>query len=223
MAAGGATTTMRGTASGESSFQERAKGKDVRHSNIIAAKAVANSVRTSLGPRGMDKMVQMPGGETLISNDGATLLSKMKVLHPAAKMLVELSKSQDIRAGDGTTTVVVLAGALLEACATLLEKGIHPTQIATSFLGASEKACEFLRDVSRPIDLSDRNNLRSAVETCLSSKVVSQHTDLLAPIAIDSVMGLVPPEDLVQQGMGSSKKLNVDLRDIRLVEQVGGT
>lgn len=166
----------------------------------------------------MDKLVQLSDGQVIISNDGATILSKIKVLHPAAKMLVELSRSQDIRAGDGTTTVVVLAGALLEACAGLLDKGIHPTQIATSFLSAADCAASFLQDIGKPIDLSNRQILLDAVETCLSSKVVSQNSDVLAPTAVDSVLGLLRGTDL-----STVNPLNVDLRDIRVVEQVGGT
>lgn len=162
----------------------------------------------------MDKLLQLPNNEVLISNDGATILSKMKVLHPAAKMLVELSKSQDIEAGDGTTTVVVLAGALLDACASLLNKGIHPTQIATSFLKAADVCCTFLRKISRPIEISNRQGLLDAVETCLSSKVVGQNSDILAPIAVDSVLALL------DEDYGNT---NVDLRDIRIVEQAGGT
>lgn len=199
--------------SGET-YNERSKGKDVRTSNIVAAKSVANAIRTSLGPRGMDKLIQLPGNEVVISNDGATILSKMKVLHPAAKMLVELSQSQDIQAGDGTTTVVVLAGALLEACASLLSKGIHPTQISSSFLRAAEVACGFLKQVGKPVALQDRVKLLHAVETCLSSKVVAQNSDLLAPIAVDSVLSLMDTE--LQEN-------NVDLRDIRMVQQMGGT
>ena len=165
----------------------------------------------------MDKLLQLPGNEVLISNDGATILSKMKVLHPAAKMLVELSQSQDIAAGDGTTSVVVLAGALLDSCSALLNKGIHPTQIASSYMRAADVAVDFLKKIGKPIDLSDRDSLLWAVETCLSSKVVAQNTDLLAPIAVDSVLSLLDdPSDLVQSS-------NIDLRDIRLVEQVGGT
>jgi T-complex protein 1 subunit delta len=162
----------------------------------------------------MDKLLQLENGEILISNDGATILSKMKVIHPAAKMLVDLSQSQDIEAGDGTTTVVVLAGALLNACSSLLAKGIHPMAIASSFLGAADKAVEFLEEISKPVQLGDRNHLLSAVETCLSSKVVAQNSDLLAPIAVDSVLGIV--EDV-------EKSINVDLKDIRLVTQMGGT
>lgn len=199
---------------------ENTKGKDVRTSNIIAAKAIATAIRTSLGPRGMDKLLQKADGQVLISNDGATILKHIEALHPAAQMLVDLSQSQDVEAGDGTTTVVVLAGALLEACASLLSKGIHPTVIAQSFLQASEKTCEILKDMSRPVELTERQALLNAVETCLSSKVVAQNSDLLAPIAVDSVLGLLgitpssTPEDLPK---------NVDLRDIRIVQQVGGT
>ena len=151
------------------------QGKDIRMSNIVAAKAVATAIRTSLGPRGMDKMIQKGDGEVLISNDGATILSQMQVMHPTAKMLVELSKSQDIEAGDGTTTVCVIAGALLDACGSLLSKGIHPTQIASSFLKACNAAETILEDISRPVNLTDRESLISAVNTCLSSKVVSQN------------------------------------------------
>jgi len=199
--------------SGET-YHERSKGKDVRTSNIIAAKAVANAVRTSLGPRGMDKLMELSSGEVLISNDGATILSKMNVLHPAAKMLVELSQSQDIEAGDGTTTVVVIAGALLEACNSLLSKGIHPTAIAASFMKAADQATKILEGIARPVDLKVRSDLISAVNTCLSSKVVCQNSDLLAPIAVDSVLGILEDPETAT---------NVDLRDIRMVEQMGGT
>lgn len=99
----------------------------MRTTNISAAKAVADVVRTSLGPRGMDKMIQDNRGEVIITNDGATIMKQMEVIHPTAKMLVEISKAQDVEAGDGTTSVVVLAGALLEATQNLLDKGIHPT------------------------------------------------------------------------------------------------
>lgn len=180
----------------------------------------------------MDKMIVSKDGHTLISNDGATILKEIKVLHPAAKMLVELSISQDETAGDGTTTVTVLAGALLEACESLLQKGIHPGIIAGSFMDAANKACEILEhsDASISVNLKDRASMLSAVTTCLSSKVVSDHADLLAPIAVDSVLNLLHPHQLEnvptpdQSGdFTSHKHPLVDLRDIRLVEQVGGT
>ena len=197
-------------------LQERSKGRDVRTSNIVAAKAVASAIRTSLGPRGMDKLMQSPDGSVLISNDGATILSQMNVLHPAAKMLVECSISQDIEAGDGTTSVVVLAGALLDACSGLLAKGIHPAAIAASFYNAAEACVALLAQrVAIPVDMRDRESLIHAVRTCLSSKVVSQDSDLLAPLAVDSVLGILGPDPGVAT--------NVDLRDIRMVEQLGGT
>jgi len=195
-------------------FQERSKGKDVRMANIIAAKAVANAIRTSLGPRGMDKLMQLENNEVLISNDGATILSKMKVMHPAAKMLVELSQSQDIEAGDGTTSVCVIAGALLEACSNLLAKSIHPTAIAASFKKSAAVAHEILTSIARPVDLTDREQLIWAVRTCLSSKVVAQNSDILAPIAVDSVLGIIPDLETA---------INVDLNHIRMVQQIGGT
>lgn len=113
----GPKTAMAGT------FKDRTKPEYVRDSNIVAAKAISDAVRTSLGPKGMDKMIQAGDGSVTITNDGATILKQMQVIHPAAKMLVELSKAQDIEAGDGTTTVVVIAGAFLEAAAKLLAKG----------------------------------------------------------------------------------------------------
>uniref|UniRef100_A0A0M3IQM3 T-complex protein 1 subunit delta n=1 Tax=Ascaris lumbricoides TaxID=6252 RepID=A0A0M3IQM3_ASCLU len=107
-------------------FKDKGKPESVRSSNIVAAKAVANAVRTSLGPKGMDKMIETGSGEVTITNDGATILNKMSVVHPTAKMLVELSKAQDVEAGDGTTTVVVMAGSLLDAAERLLNKDVGP-------------------------------------------------------------------------------------------------
>lgn len=110
-------------------FKDKGKPDEIRASNMQAAKAVADAIRTSLGPKGMDKMIQSANGDVTITNDGATILKTMQVLHPAAKMLVELSKAQDVEAGDGTTSVVVIAGSLLDAASKLLTRGIHPTII----------------------------------------------------------------------------------------------
>ena len=192
-------------------FKDRTKPEHVRDSNIVAAKAVANAVRTSLGPKGMDKMIQASDGSVTITNDGATILKQMQVMHPAAKMLVELSKAQDIEAGDGTTTVVVIAGALLEAAAKLLAKGIHPTVISESFQKAAAKSKEFLTKISMPVKLTDRQSLLQSASTSLNSKVVSQHSSLLAPIAVDAVMKVIDP----------NVATNVDLRDIRLLKKLG--
>ncbi|CAE8591128.1 unnamed protein product, partial [Polarella glacialis] len=152
------------------------KGMDVRMSNILAARAVADTVRTSLGPKGMDKMIMDPKGQVIISNDGATILAKMKLTHPTAKMMAELSKSQDIEAGDGTTSVVVIAGALLQASERLLAKGIHPQTITEAFLTAADKAEQILQEISIPVDLTNREQLIQAAVTSLSSKVVSQES-----------------------------------------------
>lgn len=198
--------------SGESQ-KSASKEKDVRMSNIVAAKAVADAIRTSLGPRGMDKMIQKGEGDVVITNDGATILSQMQVFHPTAQMLVQLSKSQDIEAGDGTTGICVIAGALLQACSELLAKGIHPTMIADAFKQAAAKAEEILVEIARPVDLLDRAQVLDAVTTCFSSKVVHNSSDILSPIAVDAVLGVIDP----------ATATNVDLADVKIVKQVGGT
>jgi T-complex protein 1 subunit delta len=185
----------------------------VRTANIEAAKAVADAVRTSLGPRGMDKMVAAANGEVLITNDGATILNRMTVTQPAAKMLVELSHSQDVVAGDGTTSVVVICGALLKKAQELLARGVHPTVISDAFTRAASKACEVLEGAAIPVDMTDREGLARAATTSLSSKVVSQHSALLAPMAVDSVLRVLDP----------ARPDLLDLRDIRIVCKVGGT
>lgn len=194
-------------------FNKSEKQKDIRSTNITAAKAVSDVVRTSLGPRGMDKMIQDSRGEVLITNDGATILKQMEVVHPTAKMLVEISKSQDVEAGDGTTSVVVLAGALLEACRVLLDKGIHPTTISESFQEALTQSLEILKTISRPVDLADKEMLIKCVNTSLSSKVVSSYSDQLSPIAVEAVLKIIDPKTAI----------NVDLRDIKIVKKLGGT
>jgi T-complex protein 1 subunit delta len=180
---------------------------------LIFFLAVAETVRTSLGPRGMDKMIQKGDGEVLITNDGATILSQLQVFHPTAQMLVQLSKSQDIEAGDGTTGICVIAGSLLSACSDLLSKGIHPTMVAEAFKEAAAKAAEILVSVARPIDLLDRDSVLDTVNTCLSSKVVHHHSDVLSPIAVDAVLAVIDPLTAT----------NVDLENIKIVKQVGGT
>mmetsp|Transcript_40861 Transcript_40861/g.73423 ORF Transcript_40861/g.73423 Transcript_40861/m.73423 type:complete len:530 (-) Transcript_40861:69-1658(-) len=192
-------------------LSENSKKKSVRNANIDAAKAVADAVRTSLGPRGMDKMVVSPNGEVLITNDGATILQKMTVTQPAAKMLVELSKSQDVVAGDGTTSVVVICGALLKKCSELLEKGVHPTVISDAFQKAAMKGVEILESLAVDVDLTDKEALIKAATTSLSSKVVSQHASLLSPMAVESVLKV----------MNGSNSL--DLRDVKIVSKLGGT
>jgi len=150
----------------------RKKYKTVRRLKKYPPKAVADAVRTSLGPKGMDKMIKDDKENVTITNDGATILQRMKVLHPAARMLVELSKAQDIEAGDGTTTVVVICGALLEAAKELLAHGSHPTRISDAFQRAASEAMKVLDTMAIPFDLKDRDAMIKAAQTSLSSKVI---------------------------------------------------
>ena len=141
------------------------------------------------------------------------MLKDMAVMHPAAKMLVDLSAAQDVEAGDGTTSVVVVAGSLLGAADRLLAKGIHPTVISESFQRAAAAAVQTLEDMSHPISLSDRATLLQAASTSLSSKIVSQHSNLLGPMAVDAVLKTIDQKTAD----------NVDLKNIRIVKKVGGT
>ncbi|CAO1630032.1 unnamed protein product [Sympodiomycopsis kandeliae] len=235
----------------QQAFKSQDKPDEVRRSNLSAAKAVADAIRTSLGPKGMDKMIQTPQGEVVITNDGATILKHMAVMHPAARMLVELSQAQDVEAGDGTTSVVVIAGSLLGAAEKMLNKGIHPTIIAESFQRAATKAVQYLEDISTPVELDDKESLLRAASTSLNSKIVSQYSSVLAPIAVRAVTRLIDPSanattlskssadatSASAPGASSaapttkaalspkdkSATASVDLRDIRIVKKVGGT
>lgn len=198
-----------GSKGGTGVWTRNEKQQDVRHQNIIAAKAITNAVRTSLGPKGMDKMIQDSKGGVTITNDGATILKEMSVVHPTAKMMVELSNAQDVEAGDGTTTVVVICGALLDACEQLVDKGIHPQIIANAFLQAELKAEQILMEMSIPVNLGDRASLVKNAETSLYSKVVSQSASLLAPIAVDAVLKVLDP----------ASPNTVDLNDIKIVKK----
>merc|ERR1712130_54519 len=193
-------------------FTDKEKPQHIRMSNIEAAKAVADSVRTSLGPKGMDKMIKDDKENVTITNDGATILQRMKVLHPAARMLVELSKAQDVEAGDGTTTVVVVCGALLEAAKQLLAHGIHPTRISDSFQRACVEALTVLDTMAIPFDLSNREAMIKTAATSLSSKVISTHSQLMSQICCDAVLKVADP---------ASNSL--DLKDIQVVAKAGGT
>lgn len=193
-------------------FKNKEKPQEVRKANIIAARAVADAIRTSLGPKGMDKMIKTSRGEIIISNDGHTILRQMAILHPVAKMLVDVSAAQDAEAGDGTTSVVILTGALLGAADRLLNKGIHPTLIAESFQRAAKRSVEILLDMSKKITLNDRDDLIRAASTSLSSKIVSQFSSFLAPLTVDAILKITTEESKT-----------VDLNDIRLIKKVGGT
>ncbi|KAF9790476.1 chaperonin Cpn60/TCP-1 family [Thelephora terrestris] len=168
----------------------RTHGVEAIKQHILAAKAVANIIRTSLGPRGLDKILISPDGEITVTNDGATILSQMEVEHQIARLLVQLSKSQDDEIGDGTTGVVVLAGALLEQCEALLDRGIHPIRIADGFDRACKVAIGHLDKISDTIEFSaaDTGNLFKTAMTSLGSKIVSKEHEKFARIAVEAVM-----------------------------------
>ncbi|KAF6066395.1 TCP-1/cpn60 chaperonin family protein [Candida albicans] len=191
-------------------FKDKEKPQEVRKANILAARAVSDAIRTSLGPKGMDKMIRTKNGEIIISNDGATILKHM-------------ASCPDVEAGDGTTTVAILTGAFLGAAERLLSKGIHPTLIAESFQRAAQRSVEILLDMSYKISLDNREQLIRAATTSLSSKIVSQHSQLLAPLAVDSVLKVINEEEISSGPDETIMKKNVDLNDIRLIKKVGGT
>ncbi|MBY9019625.1 MAG: TCP-1/cpn60 chaperonin family protein, partial [Candidatus Lokiarchaeota archaeon] len=166
---------------------ERTRGRDATENNIAAAKVIAEAVRTSLGPRGMDKMLVDQFGDVVITNDGATILKEIDVQHPAAKMMVEVAKTQDSEVGDGTTSSVIIAGELLKRAEKLLQQKIHPTVITEGFRKAAEKAVEILEEMSIKSGIEDDEGLKNAARTCMSSKIVSESRFMLADICIDAI------------------------------------
>ena len=196
-------------------FRTEEKPKDVRHNNILAAKTLSDIIRTSLGPIGMVKMIKDSKGKVIITNDGATIVNHLQVLHPTAKMLVETSKAQDIAAGDGTTSVVVLAGALLGQAQTLLDKNISPTVIADGFSEACNEAQKVIDELEKKVELTDKEALTQNCITSLSSKVVSNYSEVLAPLAVEAVLKLVKNGEIYHD--------DVDLKDIKVSKKLGGT
>jgi len=180
----------------ESENQERIQGKKARKQNILAARSIANIMKSSLGPKGMDKILIGPDGEVTITNDGATILKEMDVENQVAKLMVELSQSQDDEIGDGTTGVVVFAGALLGQAEALLDRGIHPTRIADGFEAACSIAVEHLAEMAEELEYSRDNttNLHQIVRSCISSKVVKRCEDLMAQIAVDAILAVADLE-----------------------------
>jgi T-complex protein 1 subunit delta len=163
----------------------------------------------------MDKMIRDANGDVTITNDGATILKQMQVLHPTAKMLVEISKAQDIEAGDGTTSVAIIAGSLLGQAQVLLDKNIHASTIAEGYQMAVDLAEGIIEKIEKKIDLSDHDALVQNAITSLSSKVVSNYSQILAPISVDAVLKLV--------NSGSTINNEVDLRDVKVSKKLGGT
>ena len=203
---------------------ERARGRDARENNIMAVRALADAVRSSLGPRGQDKMLVDSLGDVTITNDGATILDEIEVQHPAAKMLVQVAKAQDAETGDGTTSAVVVCGELLKQAQGLITSGVHPTVIISGYRKAVDKATEVLDGMSVDCTREDRNKLLKVVETSMASKLIAEAKDFLAPIAVDSVLqiteetnsGLVADIDHIKV----EKKEGGSIRDTQLVRGV---
>ena len=192
----------------------REKGKGAQFNNIAAARAISDSVRSTLGPRGMDKMLVDSMGDVVITNDGVTILKEIDVEHPAAKMLVEVAKTQDEECGDGTTTAVILAGELLKKAEALIEQNVHPTVISGGYRLAAMKAREALEAVA--IDVSSENHevLLDIARTSMISKSVSSSRDLLARVAVDAVSSVAERKD---------GKWVVDDDNIQIVKKQGGS
>ena len=196
----------------ESALQQ--KGRDAQKNNIAAAKLVAELVRTSLGPRGMDKMLVDGLGDVTITNDGATILKEIDVQHPAAKMMVEISKTVDTEVGDGTTSSVVFAGSLLAKAEELLEKNIHATVIIEGYQAAAEKALSLLQELAKTVSPNEKEILLKVAKTSMESKLISEDSGMLSKLVVDAIMQVVEKEE------GGNK---VDLDNIKVEKKAGGS
>ena len=196
----------------ESALQQ--KGRDAQKNNIAAAKLVAELVKTSLGPRGLDKMLVDSLGDVTITNDGATILKEIDTQHPAAKMMVEISKTIDTEVGDGTTSSVVFAGALLEKAEKLLEKDVHSTIIIDGYQAASEKALELLAKLAKTVKPDDRESLIKIAKTSMQSKLVSEDSAPLSKLVVDSILKIAEKD---------GDKYSVDLDNLKVEKKAGGS
>ncbi len=191
------------------------KGRDAQRNNIFAAKLISEIVKSSLGPRGMDKMLVDSLGDVTITNDGATILKEIDVQHPAAKMLVEISKTTDQEVGDGTTSAVVLAGALLENAEELINKDVHPTIIVDGYRKAADKAIEFLNEISVKLKPDDKTALKHVAETSMQTKLVADNSAELASLVVDAMLQVA---DKKEDGSYS-----VDIDNVKVEKKPGGS
>ncbi len=192
---------------------KRESGKDAMFENIDAAKAIATSIRSTLGPRGMDKMLVDSLGDIVITNDGVTILKEMDVEHPAAKMMVEVSKTQDSYVGDGTTTAVIIAGALLDQAESLIKQNVHPTVITEGYKTAAAQASRVLDSISKPVTLKDKEILIKMAKTSLNSKSASVESDLLGEISYNAIKNIAEERD---------GKYYVDFDNLQIVKKNSG-
>ncbi len=192
---------------------QRYVGRDAQRLNILAARIIAETVRTTLGPKGMDKMLVDSLGDIVITNDGATILDEMDIQHPAAKMMVEVAKTQDKEAGDGTTTAVVIAGELLRKAEELLDQNIHPSIIIKGYALAAEKAQEILDSIAKDVDVEDVETLKKAAVTAITGKAAEEEREYLAQIAVEAVKQVAEKID---------GRYVVDLDNIKFEKKEGG-
>ena len=196
----------------ESALQE--KGRDAQKNNIAAAKLVADLVKSSLGPRGLDKMLVDSLGDVTITNDGATILKEIDAQHPAAKMIVEISKTVDTEVGDGTTSSVIFGGTLLAKAEELLSKDVHSSVIIEGYQAASEKALEILSEISKKVVANDKETLINVAKTSMESKLISEDSDVLSKIVVDAILKITDTKD---------GKSTVDLDNIKIEKKAGGS
>ncbi|MFC1787149.1 thermosome subunit alpha [Halobacteriota archaeon] len=195
---------------------ERTRGKDAQNRNILAAKAIASAVRTTLGPKGMDKMLVDPLGDIVITNDGVTILKEMEIEHPAAKMIVEVAKTQDDEVGDGTTAAVVITGELLKQAEDLLDQDVHPTVIASGYRLASEKAREILGSIATSLSPDDMSALKRIAVTSMTGKGAAR--DSLAELAVKAVKAVEEDGHVDVDNIKVEKKVGGSTEDSKLIE-----
>jgi len=190
------------------------KGREAQKNNIAASKIIAEIVKSSLGPRGMDKMLVDSLGDVTITNDGATILKEIDVQHPAAKMLVEISKTTDNEVGDGTTSVVVLAGALLEHAESLINQDVHPTIIVDGYRKAAKKAKQFLQEISDVVTADDKSILQKIAKTSMQTKLVRKDSPQLAELVVKAVSAIAERNE---------DNFEIDIDDIKVEKKAGGS
>ena len=196
----------------ESALQE--KGRDAQKNNIAAAKLVAELVKSSLGPRGLDKMLVDSLGDVTITNDGATILKEIDAQHPTAKMMVEISKTIDTEVGDGTTSSVIFAGTLLAKAEELLSKDVHSSVIIDGFQAAAEKSLEILDEIAKKVQPNDKETLLKIAATSMESKLISEDSDTLSKIVVDAILKITETKN---------QKSSVDLDNIKVEKKAGGS
>ncbi|MFW9851633.1 MAG: thermosome subunit alpha [Candidatus Thorarchaeota archaeon] len=193
---------------------ERTRGKDAQRNNITAARAVSEAIRSALGPKGMDKMLIDNFGDTTVTNDGATILKEIEVSHPAAKFVIDLAKTQDQETGDGTTSVVVLAGELLKQAEDLLDMDVHPSSIVEGYKLARFKAEEILNDMATDVPFEDEKILKYVAQTSMSSKIISGEMDPLSDIVVKAIKAIAEEKD---------GEMHVDIDNIQIQKKKGGS